>query len=145
MKKVIILSLLSSFIISITSCTTNYYTFYVTEDTPLYSSENKIATVIPKGSQVYLSTNSNPQKYIKTKWGKFTGRLYNPKILSPNEYYALTTVKSSEYQLDSISKVNTNIQPKTSSTSGGTVHVKGYYRKNGTYVKPHTRSSPKRK
>ncbi len=29
-----------------------------------------------------------------------------------------------------------------SSSSGGTVHVKGYYRKDGTYVRPHTRSAP---
>jgi hypothetical protein len=28
------------------------------------------------------------------------------------------------------------------SSSGGTVQVKGYYRKNGTYVQPHTRSAP---
>ncbi len=30
----------------------------------------------------------------------------------------------------------------TSSDSGGTVHVRGYYRRNGTYVAPHTRSAP---
>lgn len=28
--------------------------------------------------------------------------------------------------------------------SGGTVHVDGYYRKDGTYVRPHTRRPPKR-
>jgi hypothetical protein len=32
-----------------------------------------------------------------------------------------------------------------SSSSGGAVSVKGYYRKDGTYVRPHTRSAPKRK
>lgn len=31
------------------------------------------------------------------------------------------------------------------SSSGGPVHVKGYYRSNGTYVQPHTRSSPGRR
>jgi len=30
------------------------------------------------------------------------------------------------------------------SSSGGTVHVRGYSRKDGTYVRPHTRSKPKR-
>lgn len=29
-----------------------------------------------------------------------------------------------------------------SSSPGGSVHVKGYYRKDGTYVRPHTRSAP---
>ena len=32
---------------------------------------------------------------------------------------------------------------KPSSNTGGRVSVKGYYRKNGTYVKPYTRSAPK--
>jgi hypothetical protein len=31
-----------------------------------------------------------------------------------------------------------------SASGGGTVHVRGYYRKNGTYVQPHTRRSPRR-
>lgn len=34
-------------------------------------------------------------------------------------------------------------QPSTS--SGGTVNVKGYYRKDGTYVQPHTRRAPRKK
>jgi peptidoglycan hydrolase CwlO-like protein len=40
-----------------------------------------------------------------------------------------------------------NSTPATSSvhTPGTDVHVKGYYRKDGTYVRPHTRSAPKRK
>jgi len=32
---------------------------------------------------------------------------------------------------------------KPSTNSGDRVNVKGYYRKNGTYVKPYTRSAPK--
>lgn len=28
-------------------------------------------------------------------------------------------------------------------TSGGAVHVRGYYRRDGTYVRPHTRSRPR--
>jgi endonuclease YncB( thermonuclease family) len=33
--------------------------------------------------------------------------------------------------------------PAAGSSSGGSIHVKGYYRKDGTYVRPHTRSSPR--
>jgi hypothetical protein len=29
-------------------------------------------------------------------------------------------------------------------TTGGPVHVKGYFKKDGTYVKPHTRRSPRK-
>lgn len=35
--------------------------------------------------------------------------------------------------------------PAPQTNSGGTVHVKGYYRKDGTYVRPHTRSAPRKK
>lgn len=35
--------------------------------------------------------------------------------------------------------------PSYSGSTGGTVHVRGYYRKNGTYVRPHTRSAPRRR
>lgn len=34
--------------------------------------------------------------------------------------------------------------PSASGSSGRTVHVKGYYRKDGTYVQPHTRRPPSR-
>ncbi|HEV7645900.1 MAG TPA: DUF3761 domain-containing protein [Pyrinomonadaceae bacterium] len=33
----------------------------------------------------------------------------------------------------------------SNSSSGGTVQVRGYYRKDGTYVQPHTRSAPRKK
>ena len=46
-------------------------------------------------------------------------------------------------------EANTTTTPKPSepspSSSGGTVSVRGYYRKDGTYVKPHTRKAPKRR
>ena len=34
---------------------------------------------------------------------------------------------------------------RPSTGSGGPVHVNGYYRKDGTYVRPHTRSAPRRR
>ena len=34
---------------------------------------------------------------------------------------------------------------RPSTNSGGSVEVKGYYRKDGTYVRPHTRSAPRRR
>lgn len=33
----------------------------------------------------------------------------------------------------------------TNTYSGGPVYVKGYYRKDGTYVRPHTRRAPRRR
>lgn len=44
---------------------------------------------------------------------------------------------------DTVASIPTT--PTVSSySSGGPVHVKGYYRKDGTYVRPHTRSRPRR-
>jgi hypothetical protein len=34
--------------------------------------------------------------------------------------------------------------PANSGAIGGSVHVRGYYRREGTYVQPHTRSAPRR-
>ena len=36
-------------------------------------------------------------------------------------------------------------RPPSSSSSSGRVYVRGYYRKDGTYVKPHYRSKPKKR
>lgn len=40
---------------------------------------------------------------------------------------------------------NKTYTPSTIRGSSGTVHVKGYYRKDGTYVRPHTRSAPRKR
>jgi endonuclease YncB( thermonuclease family) len=47
-----------------------------------------------------------------------------------------------------VNKEPTYVAPERSSkadNSDGEVHVRGYYRKNGTYVEPHTRSRPHKK
>ncbi|MDR0620256.1 MAG: hypothetical protein LBG17_10235 [Bacteroidales bacterium] len=44
-----------------------------------------------------------------------------------------------------VTKVKGNSSYRPSNSGSGSVSVKGYYRKDGTYVKPHTRKSPKRK
>ncbi|MDO5104474.1 MAG: hypothetical protein Q4D72_01130 [Capnocytophaga sp.] len=125
-----------AFLISIisSSCVTNYYTVSLAEDTVLYSdkkSEKEIVT-IPKNTRVYLSSNVSKRKYKRLKWKDYYGWVYEPKYISYKSY-----VPSSEYQSPSYSN-------KSKKSSGGSVNVRGYYRKNGTYVRPHTRSSRKR-
>lgn len=63
------------------------------------------------------------------------------KPLFPSSYETLKTPK-----IDSKSN-KANGYGEISSTTGRpkTVHVNGYYRKDGTYVKPHYRSSPRKK
>ena len=60
-----------------------------------------------------------------------------------NSSTAATTVRDS-------SKATENSQSTTSAykppvNTSGDVHVKGYYRKDGTYVRPHTRSKPSKR
>lgn len=123
-------------LLSIVSCT-NYYTVLLTEDTNLYATSNNenIVTTIPKDTQVYISKKKNKKNYKKIKWGNYSGLAYNPSYTSYNTY---TPAKSSNTSTPSYSYT-------PNKSHGGTVHVKGYTRKNGTYVSPHTRSAPRRR
>lgn len=134
MKKLLLLLL---FAFSTVSCVT-YYNVTVNADTILYSTENneRPATyTIPSGSSVYIK-GKKWRKYRKIKYANYIGWAYSPNYTSPNQYSSKSTSSPS-----SISR-----SPSSNYTSSGkTVNVKGYYRKNGTYVSPHTRSAPRRK
>jgi len=94
----------------------------------------------------------------------------NPRIISntnteiKKEYIPTQKIDISDNKTEVQTQAKTNTQsnnnvsvstkPKTSTTStysssskstGGTVYVKGYYRKDGTYVKSHTRRAPSRR
>ncbi len=119
------------------SCSTNYYTVLLTEDAKIYTStdSSSIVTTVPKDTQVFISPKANKKNYKKIKWGNYSGWAYNPVYTTYSNYTpSSTSYNSSSYRSSS-----------STSSSGGTVHVKGYTRKDGTYVRPHTRSSPSRR
>ena len=60
-------------LLSVISCT-NYYTVRLQEDTLLYSSSEgeTSATIIPKDTEVFLSSKANKKNYSKLKWGIIT-------------------------------------------------------------------------
>jgi hypothetical protein len=127
MKKILFLFIL----FSLQSCVTNYYTATVNTDTALYSSQdagNPTLHIVPAGSAVYVNTKKSRKNYYKIKYGSHTGWAYNPS-------YTLSTTRAT----------TSSSNYTTPSSSGNTVQVNGYYRKDGTYVRPHTRSAPKRK
>ncbi|MDQ0595294.1 hypothetical protein QFZ37_003663 [Chryseobacterium ginsenosidimutans] len=106
------------------SCSSNYYTVLLTEDAKIYASSDSanLVTTIPKNTQVFVSSESNKKNYKKIKWGNYSGWAYNPVYKSYNNYTPVSSSsESSSYRSSS-----------RSSPSGGTVHVKGYTRKNGT-------------
>jgi len=134
MKKILLLILL----VFITQSCVNYYSVTVTSDTPLYSAgnyESNIVYTVPSNSTVFIK-GRDTKKYRKIKYGKYVGWAFYPSYSEPG-YYSSRTSSSS------------TTSPKRSSSyyssPGKTVNVKGYYRKDGTYVRPHTRSAPRRK
>ncbi|MDF2517926.1 MAG: hypothetical protein K0R59_3222 [Sphingobacterium sp.] len=124
------------------SCTTNYYSVYLKEDTPIYHKKDTASTVytiIPKGTKVYYT--DGPRSYSKIKWKNYTG-------WTAHLAYSYVPVSDSSKAVlngNSYLSGSSRYTPSSSTSSGGSVHVKGYYRKNGTYVRPHTRSSGRRR
>ena len=117
------------------SCKPNYYICETDAATPIYfkkSIDTKRITIIPKNKKVIVKGNTIA-KYQKIKYNDTIGWAYIPLLKNKKRYNYKGTFKvlkekkkSSRYR-----------------SSGGTVHVKGYYRKDGTYVRPHTRRKPK--
>ena len=132
MKKILFLLL---FAFLATSCV-NYYNVTVNADTVLYSAENDGSSVVytvPSGSSVYIK-GKNSRKYRRIKYGNYVGWSYYPNYTAPSHYSSRSSTSS-----------NSRSSSSNYSSPGKTVNVKGYYRKNGTYVRPHTRSAPRRK
>ncbi len=143
----LILFFLASFIIS--SCSTNYYVCNVDSPVAFYETPDtsKVKFYIPQGKQLLLK--SGRKKFNSAKFGNNEGY-----ILSRN--FAVSTKFSSKqirylkFQSDSTYYYTYNPYSSSSTVEGskssdGTVQVKGYYRKDGTYVKPHTRKAPRKR
>ncbi|RVT77560.1 hypothetical protein EOD40_07085 [Flavobacterium sufflavum] len=144
MKRILILVLIVLF----SSCNTYYY-ISNTEDIYLYNTpdkndSSKEITLIPKGTYYY--TTIVKKRFRKAKYGNLNGYIYNPYFDNP--YYtpnSKVSVSNSSIKNNSTTNNSTYNYSSTSYDRPKTVNVKGYYRKNGTYVKPHTRSAPRRK
>ncbi len=136
----------------LSSCTTNYYLVSSGEETPVYSqpNENNSTAIIPANRPfIYWGKG----KRAKTKYGQING--YSAYLtswrklakLTKKQLTALTFENDAGYSYNRVSNSTYSggtSSKKSSTSSGGTVHVKGYTRKDGTYVRPHTRSAPRR-
>ncbi len=134
-----------------TSCrihkTEIFNTVVMDEDAVVYFNSNidsETRETIIAGEPFYMvTTDNNKRGFKKVKYKGKYGYLLKPNY----RMYAATRASQSYAVRDS----STHIQSSRTSTytparsSGGTVQVKGYYRKNGTYVRPHTRSAPRRR
>jgi hypothetical protein len=113
----------------------------IDEDTTIFTSKNEkeSVTVIPKGSGAYI--NRSDKRARKLKWKKFKGWAINPKYSNSS----FSSNSNNSNSSNNTSSNNSYTKSSTRTSSGGTVQVKGYTRKNGTYVAPHTRSAPRRR
>lgn len=137
MKKLSLILLL----LILNSCANNYYFVNIDEDTTIFTSKNEkeSVTIIPKGSGAYI--NRSDKKARKLKWRNFKGWAINPRYSNP----IFSSNSDNNNSNRSNSSNSSYTKSSTKASTGGTVNVKGYTRKNGTYVAPHTRSAPRRR
>lgn len=98
-----------------------------------------------------LISTGKYKKYRRAKYGNKRGYVYKTRFLSEKKIRSLSDwnfdSETSTYKYSHSNHAlsnSTKYKYKPTST-GGTVQVKGYYRKDGTYVKPHTRRAPSRR
>jgi hypothetical protein len=127
------------------ACGSKYYTYNSTYHITLYQNPNVRTTAlanVPAGEPIILTIQSNTLAYGKYKGTYGWVHLDSLKYVSKSNKKAYGNPPSSSAP---VAKKKKKSSTSYSSSSGGTVQVKGYYRKNGTYVKPHTRKAPTKK
>lgn len=127
---------------ALTSCKTVYYVGETTRALSLYATADDFGPsifTIPSSERVLIKKRSKPYSHLV--YENYEGYVYNPQFANVHRYnpkkdgilYSYPIIKS------------TPSSTEKSSSGGGTVQVKGYTKKNGTYVSPHTRSAPSRR
>jgi len=149
-------------VVALSGCTKNYYLVTAPMPTDIYSGsdlQQSIATVPENNSYIILGNSAKPYTYFGAVYGyaRKPSKAARKTKLSKSAYLNLVFLAghgyvSREYaaELGASSNSRGNATGSSSgsaaraTSSGGTVHVKGYTRKDGTYVRPHTRSAPRR-
>jgi hypothetical protein len=120
---------------------------------PVYSgTEPTPATTVPLSST--LSTPSG--RILKGICGDGTRIYVEDRFTACAQHGYLKTwldeaepIYNARTGTSAVESTDVSAEPSGSSTSppssSGTVHVNGYYRKDGTYVRPYTRSAPRRR
>lgn len=143
------------------SVTGNYYLVLTSDPVLVYQTQELTGepVIIPPGKQFFVQPAKG--KYREALYFGRTGYIAKRDfaISTPYKYSDLSLFgigPDSSYHFGykqslAVRQQKDSVLPARqptytpSQTAGGTVNVKGFYRKNGTYVAPHTRSAPKRK
>lgn len=147
LKPIFLFSVIFWLAILLQGCGTVYYVGETTEETPIYSSEDITSSILytaPVGTKFLIKKKKKKQYHVV--YDKYQGYSYSPVFSNYHRFnsardgnlYSYSTIKAKRTR-------SSSYRSSPSSSSGGPVSVKGYYRKNGAYVRPHTRSSPRRK
>jgi hypothetical protein len=135
-RSLLCLSILAFFL---QSCTNIYYVGNTLTPVNIYSkadtASNSLVIVSPPTK---LLTKKVSKRFHYVIYDSFKGYVYKPIY---SNYHKYNYSVDGELYGYSSKKKKTH---KSTGYSGGTVNVKGYYRKNGTYVKPYTRRAPTR-
>lgn len=126
------------FCAAFTSCKNIYYVGQTTEPIKVYyepDTTSLLTYTIPIGSKVL--TKKKSRKFQHVIFNNYKGYAFKPTYIGYHKYNS-----SVDGELYGYSPLKTK---SSTYTGGGTVNVRGYYRKNGTYVSPHTRSAPSRR
>ena len=130
-------------------CSNIYYIGQTTTPINVYNTTDTTVTttyIIPVGSKVLTKRRTKKFHYIIYQNHK--GYTFNPVYANYRKYDYSLDGELYGYTSKKYNQSNSSSGNKTKSTyssTSKTVKVKGYTKKNGTYVSPHTRSSPSRK
>lgn len=155
MKIKFIKLLLFFLVFIISSCSKSYYVGYSLQDVKLYSIPDttmSYSSVIPSNKLILIKKEISTNVYYVIYENK-VGYIYNTNFYHKRKYnysidgqvYGYSTYKRKDKKIINSRYYTTPSNYYYSPSKGGPVHVRGYYRKNGTYVRPYTRRSPRRR
>ena len=120
-----------------------YYVGETARDINMLSKKDttSMVSIIPAGSLVLFQRENHDYSYVI--YGNYKGYFHKPFFKNHRKYDFNVDGTLYGYPKKGIGSGSTKKKSAstTYSNTGGSVNVKGYYRKNGTYVKPYTRSS----
>lgn len=104
--------------------------------------EKKLDSLRASEQEIEAITVANRPASTKQTVEATTARSPSASSKEQNETQRLNEWTAEELRQARTPRISSSAS--TSSTSSGRVYVRGYYRKDGTYVQPHTRSAPRR-
>jgi len=132
-----------------TSCTKVYYVGESTTPINIYATaDTTTASIYTIPSKTYVLIKKRARTYPALVYESYEGFAYKPLFINIRKFnssrdgnlYGYSTIKPTTPSSYSPSRAGSKTR-----SSGGTVQVKGYTRKDGTYVAPHTRKAPTRR